>query len=381
MREINAECFFNKIPNQDRTKKIAIVDWLISNTTLTTEQIKDLVKIDGYIVDRMFNDSYKNPFLPLNPIDIGLISEEFIHLLEKNSKLQAISLENFNYKLNRYDIAELSEMEVISVGITKVYFLCEGHNAWWGTWSSHFLTDGSLHTSLESAKKHAEKQRIQGRVFTIHEIPAIFMDTNEKVIYIAAINQSKEPFSVCRRVSYVNFYQLKTRLIMENNTNRYPKFIFASLDCKNLIPSILPVDGDFYTYKSVAVGTEYLLNYTSRKEEVHMDDIRNFKMTLEYFVSQKCEEVKKIDISFSKVLLYKIDEVFELSVRASCNLNNNGIIYIGDLIQRTEKEIRKLVPREEEINLIKTWLNTHKLGFEIQVDNWSMGEVKNFQNQ
>jgi len=51
------------------------------------------------------------------------------------------------------------------------------------------------------------------------------------------------------------------------------------------------------------------------------------------------KEMKKIeDLYFSKVLSMKVDEL-ELSVRSMNCLKNDDIIYIGDLVQKSEGEL------------------------------------------
>ena len=51
------------------------------------------------------------------------------------------------------------------------------------------------------------------------------------------------------------------------------------------------------------------------------------------------EEMKKIeDLYFSKVLSMKVDEL-ELSARSMNCLKNDDIIYIGDLVQKSEGEL------------------------------------------
>ena len=55
---------------------------------------------------------------------------------------------------------------------------------------------------------------------------------------------------------------------------------------------------------------------------------------------QKKEEVPEVleDLPFNKNLLRKVDEL-ELSVRSMNCLKNDNIIYIGDLVQKSEGEM------------------------------------------
>ena len=50
------------------------------------------------------------------------------------------------------------------------------------------------------------------------------------------------------------------------------------------------------------------------------------------------EEERKDELPFNKNLLRKVDEL-ELSVRSANCLKNDNIIYIGDLVQKTEAEM------------------------------------------
>ncbi len=49
-------------------------------------------------------------------------------------------------------------------------------------------------------------------------------------------------------------------------------------------------------------------------------------------------EVEKEELPFNRNLLKKVEEL-ELSVRSANCLKNDNIIYIGDLVQKTEAEM------------------------------------------
>lgn len=68
-----------------------------------------------------------------------------------------------------------------------VYYVYYGRNAWHSTWVSLYR-DGAFHHSLSSAKIYCEKQRVQGSVFNIHELPAIVIKSKNRVSYITEIN-------------------------------------------------------------------------------------------------------------------------------------------------------------------------------------------------
>src|SRR6202008_207150 len=53
---------------------------------------------------------------------------------------------------------------------------------------------------------------------------------------------------------------------------------------------------------------------------------------------ERVAEEGKPELAFNPVLLKKVDEL-ELSVRSANCLKNDNIVYIGDLIQKTEAEM------------------------------------------
>ena len=79
------------------------------------------------------------------------------------------------------------------VSTVKLFHVVAGRNAWHATWSERY-TDGSLHTTLSSAKEYAETKRVQGSLFEVIERPALQFQSNESSIFVTEIN-AKEPLS------------------------------------------------------------------------------------------------------------------------------------------------------------------------------------------
>lgn len=81
-------------------------------------------------------------------------------------------------------------------------------------------------------------------------------------------------------------------------------------------------------------------------------------------------EKKEDDLPFSPHLLKKVDEL-ELSVRSSNCFKNDNIVYIGDLVQKTEGEMLK-TPNfgRKSLNEIKDVLAGLGLRFGMEVPNW-----------
>lgn len=84
---------------------------------------------------------------------------------------------------------------------------------------------------------------------------------------------------------------------------------------------------------------------------------------------QKKEESKP-DLAFNPALLKKVDEL-ELSVRSANCLKNDNIVYIGDLIQKTESEMLR-TPNfgRKSLNEIKEVLSQMGLHLGMEVPGW-----------
>ena len=80
--------------------------------------------------------------------------------------------------------------------------------------------------------------------------------------------------------------------------------------------------------------------------------------------------VQSTEVEFNKNLLRKVDEL-ELSVRSMNCLKNDNIIYIGDLVQKTEPEMLR-TPNfgRKSLNEIKEVLNSMSLYLGMEVPNW-----------
>ncbi len=86
--------------------------------------------------------------------------------------------------------------------------------------------------------------------------------------------------------------------------------------------------------------------------------------------AQAYNERPEEDLPFNKNLLRKVDEL-ELSVRSANCLKNDNIIYIGDLVQKTESEMLR-TPNfgRKSLNEIKEVLAQMGLHLGIDVPNW-----------
>ncbi len=95
---------------------------------------------------------------------------------------------------------------------------------------------------------------------------------------------------------------------------------------------------------------------------------------LQFFINFEEVEEKKEEpeetLPFSKHLLKKVDEL-ELSVRSANCLKNDNIVYIGDLVRKTEGEMLK-TPNfgRKSLNEIKEVLGEMELRFGMEIDSW-----------
>jgi DNA-directed RNA polymerase subunit alpha len=88
------------------------------------------------------------------------------------------------------------------------------------------------------------------------------------------------------------------------------------------------------------------------------------------------EEERKDDLPFNKNLLRKVDEL-ELSVRSANCLKNDNIIYIGDLVQKTEADMLR-TPNfgRKSLNEIKEVLAQMGLSLGMEIPNWPPDNIE-----
>ena len=116
-------------------------------------------------------------------------------------------------------------------------------------------------------------------------------------------------------------------------------------------------------------------NGTVDAEDAIAYSARIFQDQLGIFVNfedpqETVQETKVVEPQFNKNLLKKVDEL-ELSVRSMNCLKNDNIIYIGDLVQKTEPEMLR-TPNfgRKSLNEIKEVLSTMSLYLGMEIPNW-----------
>ena len=129
-----------------------------------------------------------------------------------------------------------------------------------------------------------------------------------------------------------------------------------SLDYDKLVMNI-ETDG--------SVAAEDAVAYAARIFQDQLSLFINFEEPKEIKQKPQAREPE-----FNKNLLKKVDEL-ELSVRSMNCLKNDNIVYIGDLVQKTEPEMLR-TPNfgRKSLNEIKEVLNSMSLYLGMEIPNW-----------
>ena len=132
-------------------------------------------------------------------------------------------------------------------------------------------------------------------------------------------------------------------------------------------------EGDALDYDKLVMQVE--TNGTVAAEDAVDFAARIFQDQLSMFVNfEDPKEIPKERVStepeFNKNLLKKVEEL-ELSVRSMNCLKNDNIIYIGDLVQKTEPEMLR-TPNfgRKSLNEIKEVLSSMSLYLGMEIPNW-----------
>ena len=183
-----------------------------------------------------------------------------------------------------------------------------------------------------------------------------------------------------------------THFHMEMNVGTGKGYVSADLNKPEEPPlGLIPIDSLFSPVKKVsysistaregkALDYDKLIMEVETNGSISAEDAvayaaRIFQDQLGMFVN--FEEPKEVIIretptepEFNKNLLRKVDEL-ELSVRSMNCLKNDNIIYIGDLVQKTEPEMLR-TPNfgRKSLNEIKEVLNTMSLYLGMEIPNW-----------
>ena len=181
-------------------------------------------------------------------------------------------------------------------------------------------------------------------------------------------------------------------LNMELTVNTGKGYVAASLNRAEDTPiGLIPVDAIFSPVRKVAYKVENTrVGQTTDYDKLSLSLETNGAVTpedavalaarilqdqLQLFINFEepqaaSEEDKRDELPFNKNLLRKVDEL-ELSVRSANCLKNDNIIYIGDLVQKTESEMLR-TPNfgRKSLNEIKEVLAQMGLHLGMEIPNW-----------
>ena len=184
----------------------------------------------------------------------------------------------------------------------------------------------------------------------------------------------------------------KTKFHMELIANTGKGYLPSEKNKMDDAPlGLIPIDSLFSPVKKVSYTVENaregksldydkLVMIVETDGSIAADDAvayaaRIFQDQLSFFINfdEPKEIVRKPQVTepeFNKNLLRKVDEL-ELSVRSMNCLKNDNIIYIGDLVQKTEPEMLR-TPNfgRKSLNEIKEILNSMSLYLGMEVPNW-----------
>ena len=183
-----------------------------------------------------------------------------------------------------------------------------------------------------------------------------------------------------------------THFHMEMTVGNGKGYVSADLNKPEEPPlGLIPIDSLFSPVKKVSFSVENTragsaldydklimtveTNGTVDAEDAIAYSARIFQDQLSMFVNfedpqEVVKEVKSSEPEFNRNLLKRVEEL-ELSVRSMNCLKNDNIIYIGDLVQKTEPEMLR-TPNfgRKSLNEIKEVLNTMSLYLGMEIPNW-----------
>ena len=143
-------------------------------------------------------------------------------------------------------------------------------------------------------------------------------------------------------------------------------------------------EGDALDYDKLVMQVE--TNGTVAAENAVAFAARIFQDQLSMFVNfEDPKEIPKQKVlkepEFNKNLLKRVEEL-ELSVRSMNCLKNDNIIYIGDLVQKTEPEMLR-TPNfgRKSLNEIKEVLSSMSLYLGMEIPNWPPDNIAELSKQ
>jgi DNA-directed RNA polymerase subunit alpha len=185
-----------------------------------------------------------------------------------------------------------------------------------------------------------------------------------------------------------NGAKLDVEIIVDTGKGYVPS---SASEMDDTLIGVIPIDAIYSPVKQVAYQIEntrvgQVTNYdklaitletngTVTPEDALAYAARILNDQLQVFINfeepkQEVDEQQESELPFNKNLLRKVDEL-ELSVRSANCLKNENILYIGDLVQRSEGEMLK-TPNfgRKSLNEIKEVLVQMSLRLGMSIEGW-----------
>ncbi|TAN41956.1 MAG: hypothetical protein EPN22_13755 [Nitrospirae bacterium] len=89
--------------------------------------------------------------------------------------------------LTKNAFPEIISSTLYAVDAGVLHYVYVGRNAWHSIWVTLY-SEGCMHLSLESAKQYAERNRTQGSVFNIKELPCLILRSEGGSVFVTQIN-------------------------------------------------------------------------------------------------------------------------------------------------------------------------------------------------
>lgn len=188
--------------------------------------------------------------------------------------------------------------------------------------------------------------------------------------------------------------RLSMELVVENGKGYVPAGTSRSEDAPI---GLIPIDAIYSPVRKVAYKVENTrVGQVTDHDKLIMDVVTNGAVTpedalalaarilqdqLQLFINFEepqaaTEDERKDELPFNRNLLRKVDEL-ELSVRSANCLKNDNIIYIGDLVQKTEADMLR-TPNfgRKSLNEIKEVLSQMGLSLGMEIVNWPPDNIE-----
>lgn len=206
--------------SEDHNFRSQKIYWNLSKAVNKNSQSKELIEKKLNIVlstGKIISSSLRNKFIELrekNNLRPPTPPKPWLTNICRNSKGDIL------LKIEKRDIEKALQsgeaMYVRNIKAVKIFYCYYGRNAWYSTWVQQYTPD-CMHLTLESAKNFAERQRKQGSVFYIAELPALQIESGDNPIFITQINENDPLSKYSTQVRNKCISAITKKIDMEND--------------------------------------------------------------------------------------------------------------------------------------------------------------------